>query len=228
MWQRIKKHYWISLYIIVTLILIGIRFNIPEGTNLGNLMNNGFYLETKFYSIYAILFILCLFPVVKEWNDYRFVIRMGYHKTFTRMLFKITMYAVSFSFLLTIGIYLIDGSRCIDCFTRKNVVYICTLFCSQAFGWFFIGVVYLGLYVLFRKKIIAFLMTEFLLIGLNSAAYVNDTVALEKYIRIFLFMFHVDYFPSMFSLVSVISLYVMIAAGICFIIERYCTKREIC
>lgn len=227
MWQRIKKYYWISLCIIVVFILIGIRFTIPEGTRLSDLMNNGFYLETKFYGIYAILFILCLFPVVKEWDDYRFVIRMGHHKTFTRMLLKISMYAISFSSLLTIGIYLIDGSKCVDCFTGKNIIYICTLFCSQAFGWFFIGVVYLGLYMLFRKKIIVFLLTEFLLIGLNSATYVNDTVDLEKYIRMFLFMFHVEYFSSMFSLVSVISLYMMVAAGICFIIERYCAKREI-
>lgn len=213
----IQKHYWEIYLICICILYIVTRKYTTQNETILTVYTSK-YTQNKVLGLYILCYLILLIPLFRQTLIENFVIRYGSHeKHINILLHKILERAIGYSFTLNITFYVIIGTNTNDWYRKENFLRMGILFFTQTLGWFIIAEINLLLLLYIRHGVFAVCLSQFIVILLNLSNYVNAYERLEYYIRMYYFMFHIEEYPSISSLISCISVYTILSVliGIC-------------
>lgn len=184
------------------------------------------YNERRFLALYVNVYLLSLFPILKQIFQTEYVTRFSTKWSFFEMLWrKITVMALQYSFLLSFGWYVIVGSGIQNLSGKSYVMYILCIFAEQFIGWIEIGMLETCIYILIHNLLLSFIICDALLILMNLSLYIGSNEKFLQYTRLYDFMFHPAEINGIYKIVS-IGLFHIAISSLLFLICYEIIKRH--
>lgn len=184
------------------------------------------YNERRFLALYVNVYLVSLFPILKQIFQTEYVTRVSTKWSFFEMLWiKITIMALQYSFLLSFGWYVIVGSGIQNLSGKSYVMFMLCIFAEQFIGWIEIGMLEAYIYILIHNLLLSFIICDALLILMNLSLYIGSNEQILQYIRLYDFMFSPAKIDNIYKIVSIGLFHIMIISFlflICYkIIKRH-------
>ncbi len=184
------------------------------------------YNERRFLALYVNVYLVSLFPILKQIFQTEYVTRISTKWRFFEMLWiKITIMALQYSFLLSFGWYVIVGSGIQNLSGKSYVMFMLCIFAEQFIGWIEIGMLEACIYILIHNLLLSFIMCDALLILMNLSLYIGSNEQILQYTRLYDFMFNPAKIDDIYKIISIGLFHIMIISFlflICYeIIKRH-------
>lgn len=185
------------------------------------------YYEKRAMGIYVLGYLIFLGPLCREMLNYICILKLETHNALIAVILKkFLVRAISYSFILNIGCYIILGTITNDYALSSNIFRILLQFFAQIVGWIFVSSLYLFLHLIFNKMMVAISISYLSLIFLCLSNYVNCYKDLAYYIRLYYLMFHIEQYPNWSIFFSVLFFYAMMSLVFISISYNQLVKKE--
>lgn len=183
------------------------------------------YNERSFLAVYVSMFLISLFPILKQIVKAEFVVRASVKWQYLGRIWKcLLVMALWDSFLLSFVWYIVVGSKGSSDIGNELPYMVC-VFVTQVIGWMEIAMLESFCFILTRKFAVSFLICEGLLILTNLSRYLIGSTKILQYTRVYDFMFHPEQLGNVYRMISVGLVHVMLILSLVFvcyeIVKRY-------
>lgn len=169
------------------------------------------YNERNFLSLYVLVYLISLFPILKQIFQIEYVTRVSAKWRFFEMLWvKISIMALQYSLLVSFGWYVIAGSGFRNFLKKEYVIYILWVFIRQFIGWLEIGMLETCIYILIHNLMLSFIICDALLILMNLSLYIGSNEQILQYTRLYDFMCSPEKNNGIYKVVSIGMFHVVI------------------
>ena len=207
------------------MLFIGLETERWEVTHCYGILYNRVY----FSSIYLILYLIGLFPVVNRMLLPEIAVRYTNKSDFAlRILTKIVWHSFLYSLtFLTVNV-IVFFILCTDDFDKSTVGYLFFLlaFISQFIGWILIGCLFLLFYMAFQHIVIAFLITIMLLAGTTSIIYIEIRNPYEGYYKVYSMMYYFYEQENIFHIVKYLTYYLCLIMAVQLILYWFLKRKD--
>lgn len=184
------------------------------------------YNERRFLVLYLNIYLVSLFPILKQIFQTEYVFRISNKWRFLEKLWgKITIMALGYSFLLSFAWYAIVGSGIGNTEGNSYFMYILCIFAEQFIGWMEIGMFEVLAYILVHNLLLAFILCDSFFILMNLSLYIGSNEKILQYTRLYDFMFNPAKINDIYTIVS-IGFFHIVIISLSFLISHNLIKRH--
>lgn len=167
--------------------------------------------EMQYLGLYMPVFLVSIFHMLNDTMKEQIVIRQTNKWDYILCIFgEVVKSAFVYAFVISFGWFIIVGTAIDGWNTPKSWMFIGIIFIGQLIGWAMAGMLETMLYFMTKSVPLAFVLCYVVFIATNLSLYVNTSQQLEYYIRIYEMMFHIELFKSIYTLISVMCVYLFI------------------